>query len=647
MAERQFLPSFFQRLLKRTGGYYLLITVLIIQVATNLLIAPAVALVQSNASLTSDNLSASVQITLIFTVISNLIVLGGTYLLNRNAFRRLEVWKRSNTLPVLAAQEKNAWREITRLPWRYGLMGLASSLLVVVAPLIAYQAWVLHLTSDQIIYTLLGGFVAVLMIISAGTIGIEWLSQPAREVLLPADFSTQVADVQAINIFWKLQVFIIAMVTTGIITLAPLGYRKIVQVVEGLLEPAQALREYQMQSLLITIIILILTVALTTLIANMFSAPFGQLVDTFKKVEQGQLNQRARVIATDEAGELEVYFNRMITRLEGLQTSLENQVADRTAQLSAVIEVGRVASAILDPDELIKRVVHLITDRFGHYYSAIFLLDTGGRWAELKSATGEAGRVLRESHHRLGVDSKSMVGTAISQKEARIALDVGLEPVRFNNPLLPYTRSEIALPLIIGDRVLGALDVQSTREAAFKQDDIETFQSMANQVAVALENARLFQETNQHLLELQNTQRLYLREAWTDISSGGNLEYSLGDETASETESTLNVPLALRDEVIGQIRLTSDDEWSPEESAWVESVATQASIALENARLMEESRKQAGIERTVAEITTRVWSATTIDNILQTAAKEIGRALNLSEATIELNVDEQGGIGNE
>jgi GAF domain-containing protein len=366
------------------------------------------------------------------------------------------------------------------------------------------------------------------------------------------------------------------------------------------------------------------------------------LVDVFKNVEKGELHQRARVIATDEAGELEVYFNRMLTRLESLQSSLSNQVSLRTAQLGGVIEVGRAASAILDPDVLIEKVVNLITERFGHYYASIFLLDNSGKWAELKSATGDAGRVLRESHHRLAVDNKSMVGAAVSQKQARIALDVGLEPVRFNNPLLLYTRSEIALPLMVGDRVLGALDVQSTRESAFGEEDIQTLQSMANQVAVALENARLFQETNQRLQELQLAQRQYLREAWFSLTNNNKFEYGVGDEFSTATESSINVPISLRDEIIGEINLTGEQVWSQEERTWVESVATQAAIALENARLMEESREQAGLERTVAEITTRVWAANNIDGILQTAIKEIGRALNVSEATIELKVDGSG-----
>jgi GAF domain-containing protein/HAMP domain-containing protein len=408
------------------------------------------------------------------------------------------------------------------------------------------------------------------------------------------------------------------------------------------MEADVALREYQVQSLLLSIGILALAAGLTAMVARIFAEPFQQLVEVFKKVERGELNQRARVIATDEAGELEVHFNRMITQLEGLQTSLEKQVAERTAQLSAVNEVGRSVSAILDPEELIEKVVNLITNRFGHYYTAIFLVDATGKWAELKSATGETGRVLRESRHRLAVDGRNMVGTAVSQRVARIALDVGAEPVRFNNPLLPYTRSEIAIPLIAGERVLGALDVQSTREAAFAPSDIETFQNMANQVAIAIENARLFQEINIRLQELQAAQRDYVHDAWSSLSRLENFEYGVGEVTAAASDTTLQVPLALRDEVIGQISVEGNEVWSPEERAWVESVATQAAIALENARLMEASRAQASLDRTVAEITTRIWSVSTVDGILQTAAREIGRALNLSETVIELGVEEKG-----
>jgi GAF domain-containing protein len=315
---------------------------------------------------------------------------------------------------------------------------------------------------------------------------------------------------------------------------------------------------------------------------------------------------------------------------------LEAQVADRTAQLQATIEVGRVVSGILHPEELITRVVNLITDRFGYYYTAIFLIDPTGRWAELKEATGEAGRALKKQGHRLEIGGKSMVGTAISTHQARIALDVGVESVRFENPLLPETRSEISLPLIIGDRAIGALDVQSKEGSAFQEDDIETLQGMANQVAIALENARLFQETQLSFQELRAANRLYVTEAWSERGRDQTkYEYVAGNEQIGEGQS-ISVPLTLREQIIGQLSLEGNEEWTQEDRTLIETVATQATLALENARLLEESQQLALRERLTAEIIGKVWSSSNVETILQTAIKELGRALRADEATIEI-----------
>ncbi len=329
----------------------------------------------------------------------------------------------------------------------------------------------------------------------------------------------------------------------------------------------------------------------------------------------------------------------VLGELEKERSNLEERVNERTIQLKAVNEVGRTVSAILNPDELMSRVVNLITDQFGYYYTAIFLLDEKGEWAELQSATGEAGRVLKENKHRLRVNGNSMVGAAISTQQARISLDVEARPARFENPLLPYTRSEIALPLTIGDRTVGALDVQSTQETAFGPQEIETLQGMANQVAVAFENARLFASAEKSLTEIQAIQRQYVLNSWKPLSNRNDMQYSVGDDEGLVNAQELQVPLTLRDEIIGAINLTGDIEWTPEQRGLVEAVATQAALALENARLVEESQSSAASEHLLAEITGKVWSSTTIDGILQTAIRELGQALDASEATIELKVD--------
>lgn len=329
-----------------------------------------------------------------------------------------------------------------------------------------------------------------------------------------------------------------------------------------------------------------------------------------------------------------------LSDLEKERGSLEGRVNERTLQLKAVNEVGRAASAILNTEELIARVVNLITDQFGYYYTAIFLVDEAGEWAQLQNATGEAGRVLRQNKHKLRVGAGSMVGTAITTGQPRIALDTGTESSRFQNPLLPYTRSEIALPLIAAGRVLGALDVQSTQEAAFGPQEIETLQSMANQVAIAFENAHLFQNAQRSLDEMRTIQRQYVFNSWKPAGDSKQLDYQVGDEEAPEHAASLQVPLSLRDEIIGQIDLAGDGEWTPEQKSLIEAIATQAALALENARLVEESQSSAAREHVLAEITGKIWSSTTTDGILQAALRELSRAFDASEASIELKVEE-------
>jgi GAF domain-containing protein len=268
------------------------------------------------------------------------------------------------------------------------------------------------------------------------------------------------------------------------------------------------------------------------------------------------------------------------------------------------------------------------------------MIDQAGNRAELKDATGEAGRVLKESTRQLEIDGSNIVGRTIQSRQAQISLDVGEKAVRFDNPLLPYTRSEITLPLNVGDRILGALDVQSTQEAAFSEDNIEVLQNMANQVAISLDNARLFQETNQNLQELRNIQKQYLREAWIDARlPGGEISLFVGADSEEDEKHLVEVPIALRDQIIGQLSLEGNEALSSDEQSWIQAIATQTALALENARLLEESQSAAMREKFVTEITNKIWSSTTIDGVLQTAVRELGKVLDATDATIELDVE--------
>lgn len=247
--------------------------------------------------------------------------------------------------------------------------------------------------------------------------------------------------------------------------------------------------------LLVFALIAIVVTGVSIGLSQILVRPITRLTMTAKKVAAGDLTAQATVETKDEIGTLAVTFNNMTNELRNVVSSLEERVQARTEQLRASAEVGRTAASVLDPDDLLRSVVNLITERFGFYYAAVFTSDSQGRYAILREATGEAGSALKAQGHQLEIGGQSMVGNAIARRRLRIALDVGAEAIRFANPLLPDTRSEIALPLVVGDQVLGALDVQSTEEAAFDESNAAVLQSMADQIAIALSNALSYTET--------------------------------------------------------------------------------------------------------------------------------------------------------
>lgn len=188
------------------------------------------------------------------------------------------------------------------------------------------------------------------------------------------------------------------------------------------------------------------------------------------------------------------------------QLDLVHGMTKRTIQLQTAAEVSRAATSILDINKLLPDIVELIRNHFEYYYVGIFLVDEQNEWADLLAATGDMGKKMIDEKHRLKVEDSSMIGWCLTHKEARIALDVGEDAVRFANPLLPHTRSEMALPLITHGEIIGAMTIQSEKPAAFSRVDITALQTMADQVANAIENARLYTDklNLNRELEMQN-----------------------------------------------------------------------------------------------------------------------------------------------
>ncbi|MEW6568356.1 MAG: GAF domain-containing protein [Chloroflexota bacterium] len=219
--------------------------------------------------------------------------------------------------------------------------------------------------------------------------------------------------------------------------------------------------------------------------------PLATLAGFAERFARGEWDRRVPVERPDEVGRLAATFNNMADELASLYRSLEARVEARTRQIRTAAEVARDVAAARDIDRLLDETVHLISERFNFYHAGIFLIDETGEWAVLRAASSEGGRRMLQRGHRLGVGKVGIVGYVSGTGKPRIALDVGADAVHFANPDLPETRSEMALPLRIGNRIIGALDVQSQEPDAFEDADVVVLQTMADQLAVAIENVSL------------------------------------------------------------------------------------------------------------------------------------------------------------
>jgi len=374
-----------------------------------------------------------------------------------------------------------------------------------------------------------------------------------------------------------------------------------------------------------------------------------------------------------EASVYEVLRVQISSALQG--AALIQRVENRALQFQAVTQVSRATSSLLELDELAQQVVNVIQERFDLYYVGLFLTDQAGeeveapsRWAVLRAATGEAGREMIARGHRLEIGDTSMVGWAVSHRQARIALDVGHaeEVVRFDNPLLPDTRSEMALPLISRGEVIGALDVQSVEPEAFSDEDVAILQTMADQVALAIGNARLFQQVQDSLEAERRAFGELSREAWQQLlQTRSDLSFVYDERglmpatdaiephmraatqmgvaaVAEDDERAVALPIKVREQVIGVINVHKPEQgaWTDEQIALLETLTEQLGVALESARLYQDTQRRAAREQMIGEVTGRIRETLDMETMLRTAAEQMRQALDLEDLIVRLSPPE-------
>ncbi len=415
----------------------------------------------------------------------------------------------------------------------------------------------------------------------------------------------------------------------------------------------------------------------TTVLLNM-SGTFGLILAAATMIQWMFNASLTTFLREAEEKHAEVVRSREALRERAEELTAANvALRERSLQLETASQVSQAASSELDPDELMQHVVDLIRERFGLYYVGLFLVgetgagngaDASQRGLVLKAGTGVAGRWMLAQGYGVEIGDDSAVGQCTARGQAQITPRMDGEGVGSADELLPQTRSEIALPLRSRGRVLGALDVHSVESEAFSQEDIAVLQTMADQIAVTIDNAHLFAELRKRLQEMEDSQRLYVREQWTDLAPRRISPFyerarpdaaPLTDAALSEVdevalrremvvrfggdegagEAALVTPITLRGQIIGALGLQETKgrrRWSEDEIALIEAVADQMALAIENVRLLEETRQLAGWEQTLSDMTARFSRSLDTETLLQTAIQELGDLLQVDEVSVHI-----------
>lgn len=425
-------------------------------------------------------------------------------------------------------------------------------------------------------------------------------------------------------------------------------------------------------SLILVSVILIVTALISWFISRLLTNPLLALTAAATKIANGDLLVEASADSENEIGTLGKAFNNMTAQLRDSISNLETRVAVRTneitaaneknqkqaAQLRAVAEIARSAASLKKLDELLPEITLRISEAFGVYHVGIFLLDLNREYAVLKAANSEGGQRMLLRNHRLKVGQIGIVGFVTQTGQSRIALDVGDDAEFFNNPDLPETHSELALPLSIGNEIIGALDVQSVQTAAFTNEDIDILGLLADQISIAIQNARLFEETRSALQEAQNVYTQSAMSSWREINRQkaiSGFRYANGTieplnlppplQVTAVNNETLSVPIIFRGQSLGALTIRQPGRtlaWRDSEIKLYTSIVERLSFALENARLYIDAQKRASKERVIGEIGAKISGSVNLENILQIVVEELGRTLPGSDVFVQF---EEGSLG--
>lgn len=369
---------------------------------------------------------------------------------------------------------------------------------------------------------------------------------------------------------------------------------------------------------LIGLLAILVSVGSTNLVKNLLHPILTPINEATELIQSALQDMDVPLNTTSDHMALLSSVRRVATRIDRLSTELDQRIKSHNRDLQVAGLIGRQTATQSDLDALAKRSINLICNELGFYHAQIFLMDNSGTYAQLRYSRGEAGEQLIAQRHQLRVGSASIIGTVTAEKRPEIVNNTLDDKTGHHsvNPLLPDTRAEMGLPLIIGDNVIGALDIQSRRIDVFQQDDIPTYQLLADQLAVAIYNAQLREQTEQRIEQIDRLNRQLTQTAWQEVESKLDLHSSYGVE---EVKGTLSSPISIRGEEIGRLEadLPENMAFSDGDRVILQSVAERVAIAIENARLFQETQISLAETSTLYQLSRQLNEANLLEDVLQ------------------------------
>ncbi len=403
---------------------------------------------------------------------------------------------------------------------------------------------------------------------------------------------------------------------------------------------------------LLTIIIALGSIAFAVWLGDIITAPITRLTKVAQKVSKGQLDILASVDGEDEIAELAQVFNHMTGQLRQFITSLEDQVKERTKDLSLSMEVGQQAASIREEEKLLPTITQFIRDRFDLYYVQVYYVDDIRRNLVLRQGTGEVGKHLLGRRHKLPIGIGSIVGQVASTGQSIVVPNTELNNIHRTNPLLPDTRSELSVPLVVENVVIGVLDMQDDKAHTFTKENLTVFEAMATQLAIAIDSARQWTAAQESQKQAEQFLRQLTRDAWKKVliedyhTSKLGYTYNLStlstvEDPISPSEGDVHVPINIQGQTMGYLtlKLPEGRGESGDETLILKAVAQQLAQKIENLRLFEDTQRNAWRNQVISSATSKVWSSAEIETVMKLAVEELGEQLDASNVVIRLGRD--------